>query len=466
MNAQKTTYEDADGSLKEELESMGDGEDEEKALRAFYKAVKSVRESHASFPGAVARDGGEFIEELLAESAAGGMESGAVFSGEEGNGRYLDLHEAHQTYANAAFGGVCDYGTYLERCGDFSAVPRAKKFSPAYGAYLDALVAYLRSFHERAIPLQFVDKALAKDAEDFESRWKKGEFPGWEDKGVRAVDDATLKSNAAVDLSAFGSLDDLTAALDAVAIKSALESMGLKAGGTPEQRAERLWSVKGKKLADIDRRLFAKGVVVGAKSAKSSKEDAKAKEAKAKSIAVKESQCACVLKLLSKQLDATRTNVEKKSTLSLAELQAEADEDDDFSDAESEEDEEIYNPLKLPLGWDGKPIPYWLYKLHGLNMEFTCEICGNYSYWGRRAFERHFTEWRHQHGMRCLKIPYSKAFNEVTSIADAHSLHKNLSSREVGAFNKTTDEEVEDAHGNVYNKKTYEDLQRQGLIQR
>jgi hypothetical protein len=38
----------------------------------------------------------------------------------------------------------------------------------------------------------------------------------------------------------------------------------------------------------------------------------------------------------------------------------------------------VYNPLKLPLGWDGKPIPYWLYKLHGLNMEFKCEICGNY----------------------------------------------------------------------------------------
>lgn len=32
-----------------------------------------------------------------------------------------------------------------------------------------------------------------------------------------------------------------------------------------------------------------------------------------------------------------------------------------------EEDEFIYNPLKLPLGYDGKPIPYWLYKLHGLN---------------------------------------------------------------------------------------------------
>jgi splicing factor 3A subunit 3 len=45
---------------------------------------------------------------------------------------------------------------------------------------------------------------------------------------------------------------------------------------------------------------------------------------------------------------------------------------------DEEEEEYIYNPLKLPLGWDGKPIPYWLYKLHGLNQEFKCEICGNY----------------------------------------------------------------------------------------
>ena len=46
-------------------------------------------------------------------------------------------------------------------------------------------------------------------------------------------------------------------------------------------------------------------------------------------------------------------------------LQAEAP-----SDSE-EEDEFVYNPLKLPLGYDGKPIPYWLYKLHGLNQVWS-----------------------------------------------------------------------------------------------
>jgi splicing factor 3A subunit 3 len=49
---------------------------------------------------------------------------------------------------------------------------------------------------------------------------------------------------------------------------------------------------------------------------------------------------------------------------------------------ESEEDEDeakLANPLNLPLGWDGKPIPFWLYKLHGLNIEYVfctmCDLC-------------------------------------------------------------------------------------------
>lgn len=50
---------------------------------------------------------------------------------------------------------------------------------------------------------------------------------------------------------------------------------------------------------------------------------------------------------------------------------------------EEEEEERIYNPLKLPLGWDGKPIPYWLYKLHGLGVEYRCEICSDGVYMGR-----------------------------------------------------------------------------------
>ncbi|KAL1806972.1 hypothetical protein ACET3Z_030040 [Daucus carota] len=105
-------------------------------------------------------------------------------------------------------------------------------------------------------------------------------------------------------------------------------------------------------------------------------------------------------------------------------MEVEREENEVQAATESDDDDEqpIYNPMKLPMGWDGKPIPYWLYKLHGLGQEFKCEICGNQSYWGRRAYERHFKEWRHQHGMRCLGIPNSKNFNEITSIEEAKQL--------------------------------------------
>lgn len=60
--------------------------------------------------------------------------------------------------------------------------------------------------------------------------------------------------------------------------------------------------------------------------------------------------------------------------------------------------------------------PKFIWHVFAFVQEFKCEICGNHSYWGRRAFERHFKEWRHQHGMRCLNIPNTKNFNEITSI--------------------------------------------------
>lgn len=89
------------------------------------------------------------------------------------------------------------------------------------------------------------------------------------------------------------------------------------------------------------------------------------------------------------------------------------------SSSSEEEERPYYNPKNLPIGFDGKPIPYWLYKYHGLNKEYKCEICGNYSYWGRRAFERHFSEWRHAYGMRCLRIPNTMHFREITQIDEA-----------------------------------------------
>jgi len=128
---------------------------------------------------------------------------------------------------------------------------------------------------------------------------------------------------------------------------------------------------------------------------------------------------------LSDIIHETKNNITKKQTRNYIEMKDETINQKELEEAlsDSENEEPPYNPKNLPLGWDGKPIPYWLYKLHGLGIEYKCEICGNYSYWGRRAFERHFQEWRHAYGMKCLKIPNTIHFKEITSINDALALH-------------------------------------------
>jgi len=132
---------------------------------------------------------------------------------------------------------------------------------------------------------------------------------------------------------------------------------------------------------------------------------------------------------------------------------------------EEEEEERIYNPLKLPMGWDGKPIPYWLYKLHGLGVEYRCEICSDHVYMGRKNFERHFQESRHAFGMRALGLPNTKHFHEITKIEDAMALAERLKREgRHEIFEQETMEELEDEEGNVYNRKTYDDLKKQGLI--
>ena len=390
-------YEDADGVRKEEIEALGGGSN---VFSAFYDRLKETRDYHKQFAGYHAPLSDEFLRQYRDGKPP-------EFSGEEASGRYLDLHAHHRQFQNAPFGSKdCEYIAYLSVVGDFEPIPREKKFTKAYEEYLSGLVGYLRGFHARVKPLVFLDTVTRKAEEEFEERWASGAIPGWEDKGLVAV-----KSNAdAVDLDAFNSAAEMETAVGTDKIKEALASMGLKQGGTPEQRRDRLWSTRGKSPGEIDKKLFAKGAVC----AGSDVADAKKKEERAKGVARAEGTVETLLEHLRQQLEATKGNVEKKATLSLAELEAEAEEDDDWVEEEEEdEEEEIYNPLKLPMGWDGKPIPYWLYKLHGLNLEFTCEICGNYSYWGRRAYERHFKEFRHQHGMRCLGIPNTKAFAEV-----------------------------------------------------
>lgn len=136
-------------------------------------------------------------------------------------------------------------------------------------------------------------------------------------------------------------------------------------------------------------------------------------------IALLEAQLYRYAEYVSEHRTNTKENVQRKQARTDGERE---DSDGEASESDGEDDDADdvpYNPKNLPLGWDGKPIPYWLYKLHGLNINYNCEICGNYTYKGPKAFQRHFAEWRHAHGMRCLGIPNTAHFANVTQIEDA-----------------------------------------------
>lgn len=183
-----------------------------------------------------------------------------------------------------------------------------------------------------------------------------------------------------------------------------------------------------------------------------------------------------VTRHLMEAVTSTKDAVVKKQARTINEILADIEQreqevqEEAMAAEEEEEEEEEIEEVKMtidnyPVGWDGKPIPYWLYKLHGLGVEYKCEICGNTSYYGRKAFEKHFTEWRHAHGMRCLGIPNSRHFFDITKINDAILLYDKLKRDNVSVqWKAEMEEEFEDKDGHVFNRKTYDDLKRQGLL--
>ena len=307
--------------------------------------------------------------------------------------------------------------------------------------------AYLTDFWARTQPLVPLEPLLAEPLRAFEKSYA----------------EKNQTNGEALDLRTFRTVESLEA-LGLDRLKRALQALGMKCGGDVKARAARLFSVRGVPVDKIDAKL---------KTKKRAREEPTV-DRKYRTL-LNDARVDALLDHLRPVLDATTRRAERKLTRTKDEIDAEA-RDEEFgivqaapeeeeSDDEDPLDAPLYNPKNLPLGWDGRPIPYWLYKLHGLDQEFKCEICGDASYWGRRAFDQHFNEWRHSHGMRCLRIPNSAHFHGVTKMDDAVALWEQLQERhEAEAFKAERDEEYEDSDGNVLNRATYEDLARQGML--
>merc|ERR1719187_1469711 len=348
-------YDDKDGGRKEEVSALS-GPNE---FAEFYARLKQIKDFHRRHPGEVSVPMSTEFEELkkIRENP-----------GDECNNMFINLKGVERT----------DYISYITSFDQLYDVPRERK-GGEYRRYLAALLDYLWSFVSRTRPILDLDKEMVEVLKDFDAKFERGELPGWAREQVGAM----AHSGAHLDLSAFTTAEEL-AGLGLDRLKSGLVALGLKCGGTLQERAQRLFLTKGKNLSELNKDLFAKH-----KPGKGRNE----KTEKLKEIARMEAQIYRFAELLSEIRNDTVENVERKQARTDAERE-ESEGEVSEEEVEEENDDDIpYNPKNLPLGWDGKPIPYWLYKLHGLNISYNCEICGNFTYKGPKAFQRHFAEW-------------------------------------------------------------------------
>lgn len=442
-----------------------------------------------------------------------------TFSAEEVMGKYLDLQPIYEQYVvpmrssifatkDGAGFRFADFLNLLSK-GDagltegIDEVRKLQRDRKKYVRLLVALESYVEGFLRRTQPLLDLEKeVIAPAVQEFYKEWKeKGGYPpAWEGKPSESIlaETENRGENAAVatkkgpdedkkgiNLSPFATADDLEKAVDGDALKAELSRLGLKCGGTVADRAKRLFMTKNTPLDKLPAKVFAKkdkGSTTSGDKGPAATSTAVIATTNIKSerridIARREVSIMALLNQIKPTLEATIRRTERRETQTPREREKELEEDlhgstiegprnaDGETDDSDDEDEVIYNPKGVPLDWDGKPMPYWLFKLHGLNHFYPCEICGGETYRGRRNFELHFAESRHGMGMKMLGIPNTKHFHGVTKIEDAQNLWTNLQGQlQEASFDGAKDEEYEDSHGRVLTRQAYEDLARQGLL--
>lgn len=423
-------------------------------LDTFYEQLGTIKDFHKKYPDHTTEDlAAQYEIDLPDPNYPVDPEDrvAKMFSGEESYGRYLDMNSHHAVFQNLKRNRTIPYSRYLDIFDSFdsSAFPVYVKQDVKYGQYLADLLSYLESFYKRTVPLDDHEKLLQELDSGFEIEWKAGKLSGTEDI---AMSDAVSSEGIWCDIcqKQYSKQTVYDGHLNSKKHKAGLQKAGTSSSDIQGQAA----LSNGPASANVNSK---------------------------KEIARKEWMISKLGLKFSKTRSATKANVARKQTLTDKEWQAEQSNDQTLAllptstnngdvipgeEEDGDDPEKIYNPLKLPLGWDGKPIPFWLWRLHGLGVEYPCEICGNHIYMGRKAFDRHFNEWRHVHGLRCLGISGANGlFDQITLIADAVTLQERLEGeRRVREKKRDENVEMEDESGNVMSEKVYKDLVAQGIL--
>lgn len=444
-------YKDDIGSRAAELQQLGNGD----PFDAFYKQLNEIREHHARYPNEQAENSEQRYKQKVPGDVSGPTATtvDTIFSGEEAFGRFFDLNTCYESYLNLPNVKRHTYLQYLEHFDNFApaycGVKRVDKLTDQYFAYVGELAQYLEDFMRRTRPLENIDKVLNSFDVEFSSLWEKDGIDGWQaEPQVNGTEGKV--SGAEAKWCKYCEKEFKN--------ENVYDS---HLTGRKHKKAEELWQQR-RQDSNIDLSDSRPNVL-------------SATRLKERAVAEREFRIKRLSSAMSTERSDTRVNVERKQGMTKREREQELENILNMSDAprtvedgegdDDDDDEKIYNPLKVPLGWDGKPIPFWLYRLHGLGNEFECEICGNYVYKGRRAFEKHFNEARHIYNLKCLGITNPTLFRDITSMDEAQRLWDKIQrEKKQSKLDEGSIVQMEDGEGNVMPEKVYYDLQKQGLL--
>ena len=436
-------YSDTEGLRTKEIQSISTGD----PFDEFYKQLTEIKDFHRRYPNEPVENlERAYKRKMPGEGEPATTEVDNMFTGEEAFGKFLDLTTIHEEYLNIPNNKRVTYLQYLQMFDSFGppqmSMKRADKNTDQYFNYVGRLSDYLESFLKRTRALEDLDKLFLTIEHDFEKDWEANEVSGW-----------------APETQSVGPAAPVT--------EGAGEGIWCP-DCEKEFKNENVYKshLTGKKhIKAAEAKQTERAVNSEAKGAGNSR-GSSVKRLKERAIAEREYRIRRLASTLETARTDTRVNVERKQGMTERERQMELEaffaestepaQRNGGDESDSDGDEKIYNPLKLPLAWDGKPIPYWLYKLHGLGVEFPCEICGNFVYMGRRAFDKHFNEARHIYGLKCLGITNTTLFREITGIEDALKLWDKITrdkkKDKAGGENVV---QMEDADGNVMPEKVY-----------
>lgn len=303
--------------IEAELEAMrGKGNH----MSAFYERLRSVKDYYRRYPPAMLSD----MEVLPSGVAANSV----LFSGEEGGGRYMDLHKFFARYLNIKIfpNKAVEYLDFLSKFNNFSDVPDKKKVSDStYRAYVNDLHDYMFDFYKRVEPLYDMEKYETELLIDFNKRWIKNDVEGWNTDNHKMQTDNPL----------------YCAACNKVFANKNVFDAHLK-GKKHKRAVKRMEAAKAEGAAPMDIE--------------------KPSGNPARELAMTECRVVRLSELLADTIESTKMNVERKLARTHDEVIAEMYEKEEGSDMEeaeesdysSEEEEVFYNPLNLPIGWDGK----------------------------------------------------------------------------------------------------------------